>query len=97
MKVLKSIIPILIFIVFANYGYAQFPIQDSTIVYDGEGNPFYLRNQMIVKFHPDLVDTSKINDRNFQSGVVSDFINPFALQLIIDSGYFNQNLANLAI
>jgi len=38
-----------------------------------------------------------VNDRSKQSGIVSEFINPIALQMIIDSGYFNSELANLQI
>jgi hypothetical protein len=44
-----------------------------------------------------LVDTSKVNNFSIQSGIVSDFVNPIALQMIIDSGYFNQGLADLYI
>ncbi len=76
--------------------FAQSPQEDS-IVRDEEGNPLYFRDQIIVKFHPDLVDTSLVNDTTIQSGLVSDFINPIALQMIIDSGYFNQGLADLQI
>ena len=76
--------------------FAQNPPLDS-IVRDGEGNPLYFRNQMIVKFHPDLVNKSIVDNRNIQSGIVSEFINPIALQMIIDSGYFNSELANLKI
>jgi len=76
--------------------FAQNPPLDS-IVRDGEGNPLYFRNQMIVKFHPALVNTTVVDNRNIQSGIVSEFINPLALQMIIDSGYFNSEIANLKI
>lgn len=76
--------------------FAQYPPEDS-IIWDEAGNPLYFRDQIIVKFHPDLVDTSLVNDTTIQSGLVSDFINPIALQMIIDSGYFNQGLADLNI
>jgi hypothetical protein len=66
-------------------------------VWDGEGRPLYLRNQMIVKFHPDLVNTEVVDNRNIQSGIISEFINPLALELIIESGYFNEEIANLSI
>ncbi|MDI1234081.1 MAG: S8 family serine peptidase [bacterium] len=68
-----------------------------SIIRNNEGKPLYMRNQMIVKFNPSIVDTALVNDTNLQTGIISDFINPFALQMIIDSGYFNSSIANLNI
>jgi hypothetical protein len=96
MKHLKKIITFAIFMTINVVIFAQNPPQDS-IVRDGEGNPLYFRNQMIVKFHPDLVNKSIIDNRNIQTGIVSEFINPIVLQMIIDSGYFNPEIANLKI
>lgn len=69
--------------------------QDS-IVYDTTemGGPSYVYNQMIVKFNPAIVDTTKINDTSFQIGTIADFIHPIALQMIVDSGYFDSSFAN---
>lgn len=96
MKHIKKVIALAIFMTINVMVFSQNPLIDP-IVRDGEGNPLYLRNQMIVKFHPDLVNTNIVNNRNIQSGIVSEFINPLALQMIIDSGYFNSELANLKI
>ena len=76
--------------------FAKLSTEDS-IIRDGEGNALYLNDQIIIKFHPDLVDTSIVNNTSIQTGIVSDFINPIALQMIIDSGFFNQGLADLSI
>jgi subtilisin family serine protease len=67
------------------------------VVRDSEGNPLYFKNQMIVKFHPDLVNKAVIDNKEIQYGLVSEFINPIALQMIIDSGYFHEGIANLNI
>jgi len=96
MKYLQKIIAFAIFMTINVVVFAQNSPLDS-IVRDGEGNPLYFRNQMIVKFHPDLVNTSIVDDRSVQSGIVSEFIDSLALQMIIDSGYFNAEIANLKI
>lgn len=67
------------------------------VVRDSVGNPLYFKNQMIVKFNPDLVNIAVIDNKEIQSGLVSEFINPIALQMIIDSGYFHEEIANLNI
>jgi hypothetical protein len=70
---------------------------NNSIVYDTLGNALYMSNQIIIKFNPRIVDTSVVNDTSFNAGIVSDFIHPFALQMIIDSGYFNEDIANLGV
>ena len=75
--------------------YAQLPIQDSIVRIDGVPNYFW--NEMIIKFNPKLVDSSVINDRNIQTGIVSDFLNKHALSLIIENNYFDSLFANLKI
>lgn len=67
------------------------------VVRDSVGNPLYFKNQMIVKFHPNLVNKAVIDNKEIQFGLVSEFINPIALQMIIDSGYFHEEIANLNI
>lgn len=77
---------------------AQFPpYQEDSIVYSEDSVPLYYYNQMIIKFHPDLVNKEAVNDTTILSGLVSDFINPVVLQILVDSGYFNQGLGNLTI
>ncbi len=96
MKKIQKIVTLAFLMTIGVLTFAQNPPQDS-IVWDGEGRPLYLRNQMIVKFHPDLVNTEVVDNRNIQSGIISEFINPLALELIIESGYFNEEIANLSI
>jgi subtilisin family serine protease len=69
----------------------------ANIVYDDEGNPLYVANQLLVSFHPDVVDTAAINDTSKRDGYVYEFIRPDILQYLQDSGHFNTDLANLTI
>lgn len=85
------IIPILIAMSFGAIAQSQ-----PNIAYDEEGNP-YMKNEMIVKFHPALVNLAVIDDPNILIGTVEEFINPLALQALVDSGYFNEGLADLSI
>lgn len=96
MKHLKKIIALAIFMIINVMAFAHYSPLDS-IIRDGNGNPLYFKDQMIVKFHPDLVNTSVVDNRSIQSGIVSEFINPLALQMIIENGYFNEEIANLKI
>ncbi len=52
-------------------------------------------NQIVVKFRPDLINQEIVNNREIVNGVLSDFVNPKYLEFIINSGYFNEQLANL--
>jgi len=87
------IVPLLVAMTFA--AVAQSP-PNINIAYDEEGNP-YIKNEIIVKFHPDLVNLEVIDDPSIIEGSVSEFINPLALQVLIDSGYFEEGLGNLTI
>lgn len=87
------IVPLLIAMTFGSF--AQSP-PNINIAYDEEGNP-YMKNEMIVKFHPDLVNLAVIDDPNILTGTVQEFINPLALQVLIDSGYFGEGLGNLTV
>lgn len=67
------------------------------IVYDDEGKPLYIANQLLVSFHPDVVDTAAVNDTSKHDGYVYEFIRPDILQYLHDSGHFNVDLGNLPI
>jgi subtilisin family serine protease len=75
--------------------FAQVP-PELNIEYDSDGNP-YVKNEMIVKFHPGLVNLSMVDDTSKITGLVSDFVDSLVLQALIDSGYFHQGLADLQI
>ena len=72
-------------------------IPRDSIIYNNDSIPMYYHNEIIIKFNPKFVDSSIINDTSKQIGYLSDFINQYALQVLIDSGYYDDNFANLVI
>ncbi len=96
MKKIKHTLLLLGMVTLTNLAFSQSAIEDS-IVWDSVGNPLYFKNEIIIKFNPSMVNTQVIDDRSKQSGIVSEFLDTTLLQILIDSGYFTQELLNLSI
>ena len=85
---------ILLALLFNGLSHAQ-DFETWNLVNDAEGNPMYYENQMIIKFNPNILNQLFIDDPNLIEGPLSSFINPETLNLLIESGYFTEELASL--
>lgn len=71
--------------------------QSDSIEYGDDSIPRYYKNQFIVKFHPDVMNLDIIDSIEYQSGTLESFIKPEALEVLIDSNWYDVDLANLTV
>jgi subtilisin family serine protease len=65
------------------------------IIHNEKGEPYCVKNEIIVKFRPNLLNKSVIDNIEKQTGSLAEFIDPQILALISSSGYFDATIANL--
>ena len=63
-------------------------------VSDEGGNPLYFKHQIIIAFNPDLINKNVIDNPEFISGKLSDFFTQEAIALALNSGFWNDQVAN---
>lgn len=64
----------------------------NNIVRDSLENPLYYKNQLIIKFNPDGINTETINNLNIQNGNITNFIKPEIVAFLQSQGFLNSEL-----
>lgn len=78
-----------------NTVYAQInPNPYYEVQHDEAGKPLFLKHQIIIAFHPDLIEKSIINNKEVISGTLADFITQEGKAIAIQAGMWNDNIAN---
>jgi subtilisin family serine protease len=71
--------------------------QNKQIIYDKDGKPLYVKDEIVVKFRPDLVNKTVVDNVEIQTGNLSEFVSPKFLDIAVSSGYFDAEIANLKV
>jgi len=67
---------------------------DFEIVHDSFGDPWYYKNQIIIAFEPSLMKKNNIDNKDFQSGVLIDFIDDGIIEIISGIGVNYSQISN---
>ena len=63
--------------------FTELPLDTNSVYENGE--PFRMKNLLLVRFQQNAVAPAKINDKDLQHGILSDFLTPAALTDLIEA------------